>query len=193
MFFRPRLESRGCSLLAAFALFLVAGCSGQSADQALDKSLAAAGQQRTMVYPLAGKVVVDGLPPELGEEGETIILMLNDPARMDKPNVIGPYVKIGKTGEFSFRTYGTNDGLPPGKFIVTIAKLKKNRPKRDLVGPDGFHNLYNDPDRNQKENPDFNIDHQAPGKTDYVFDLKIAGRDEPPAAGPHALTHVHIR
>jgi hypothetical protein len=184
MSLQPRLASWGSSLLAAFAPVLVAGCSGgQTADQALDKSLAAVGEQRTTVYPLAGKVTVDGLPPELGQ-GERIIVMLEDPAKL---GTRGPYVAVDSTGEFTFRSYAAADGLQPGTYIVTIAKLRKNRAR--YVGPDGFQNLYNDPERNQQEYPDFKINHQAPGKTDYAFDLKIADRNAA-AAGPKALTRI---
>ena len=187
MFFQPRLASRGCRLLAAFALFLVAGCSGtQSGDQALDKSLAAAGQQRTKVYPLAGKLTVDGAPPEL-EQRERIILMLNDPAKLDPSPNLRPHVSVSATGDFSFQTYAADDGVKPGTYIVTFAKLTKKT--KGLVGPDGFHNLYNDAEQNQKEYPELKIEHQAPGKKDYAFDLRIAGRDEV-AAGPRALTRL---
>ena len=184
MSFQPRLASWECRLIAAFALLLVAGCSGgQTADQALDKSLAAVQQQRTTVYPLAGMVTVDGLPPQL-EPGERIIVMLEDPAKL---GIRGPYVAVDNTGEFTFRSYAAADGLNPGTYIVTFAKLRKKR--GGYVGPDGFHNLYNDPEKTQTEYPDFKIEHQAPGKKDYAFDLKIAGRDEV-AAGPRALTHI---
>jgi len=187
MFFRPHLASRGRRLLAAFVVLLVAGCSGtQSADQALDKSLAAAGQQRTKVYPLAGKLTVDGAPPEL-EQRERIILMLNDPAKPDTSPNLRPHVFVGATGDFSFQSYVANDGVQPGTYIVTFAKLTK-KPK-GLIGPDGFHNLYNDAERNQKEFPELKIEHQAPGKKDYSFDLRIAGRDEV-TAGPRALTQI---
>jgi hypothetical protein len=184
MSIQPRLASWGCRLLAAFAPLLVAGCSGgQSADQALDKSLAAVGQQRTTVYPLAGRVTVDGAPPQL-EPGERIIVMLEDPA---KPGTRGPYVPVDDSGEFTFQSYAAADGLQPGTYIVTFAKLRKKR--GGYVGPDGFHNLYNDPEKNQTEYPDFKIEHQAPGKKDYAFDLKIAGREAVPAT-PKALTHI---
>jgi hypothetical protein len=187
VFFRPRLASRGCRLLAAFALLLVAGCSGtQSADQALDKSLAGAGQHRTTVFPLAGKLTVDGLPPEL-ESRKTIIVMLNDPAKLDSPPGLRPHTSVGATGEFSFQTYVAHDGVEPGTYIVTFAKLRKRN--SSLVGPDGFQNLYNDAERNQQQYPELKIEHHAPGKKDYIFDLKIAGR-EPAEANSKALTRL---
>ena len=79
------------------------------------------------------------------------------------------------------------DLAQPGTYIVTFAKLTK-KPK-GFLGPDGFHNLYNDAERNQKEYPELTIQHQAPGKKDYYFDLRIAGRDEV-APGPKALTQI---
>jgi hypothetical protein len=187
MFFPPRLASRGRRLLAASALLFIEGCSGtQSADQALDKSLAAAGQERTKVYPLAGKLTVDGAPPELGPR-ETIILMLNDPAKLETSPNLRPHVSVSATGDFSFQTYTAADGVKPGTYIVTFAKLTK-KPK-GFLGPDGFHNLYNDAERNQQQYPELKIDHQAAGKKDYYFELTIAGRDEV-APGPRALTQL---
>jgi hypothetical protein len=181
----PRLPSPRGSLFVAFALLVVAGCSG-GADQALEKSLATNGYQRSTVYPLAGKLTVDGQPPEF-EEGDRIVAMLNDPAKLGTAPS-GHYVTVGKGGEFTFQTYAKDDGVPPGTYILTFAKLKVKK-RSSLVGPDGFHNLYNDAARNQKEYPDFKIEHQAPGKKDYVFNLQVAGRDEV-AAGPGALTRI---
>jgi hypothetical protein len=188
--FRPRLASPGCRLLAAFALLLVAGCSGtQSADQVLDKSLAGAGQHRTTVFPLAGKLTVDGLPPELGPR-EIIVVMLNAPAKLDTAAGLRPHASVDATGEFAFQTYVPHDGVEPGTYIVTFAKLTKK--KGGLVGPDGFHNLYNDAERNREQYPELKIEHQAPGKQDYLFNLKIAGR-EPADAGPKALTRLRAK
>ena len=188
MYFWSRPASRGYRLLTAFAVFLVVGCL-QSADQALDKSLAAAGQHRTTVYPLAGKLTVDGLPPER-ESRERIIVMLNDPAKLDTSPNLRPHVFVGATGDFSFQTYVANDGVEPGTYIVTFAKLAK---KRDgFVGPDGFHNLYNDPEKNQEEYPELKIDHQPPGKKNYEFKLQIAGRD-PVEPSSKSLTKIGNR
>jgi hypothetical protein len=148
--------------------------------------MATIGHQRTTVYPLAGKITVDGQPPEFAE-GDRIIVMLNDAAKLGTA-AIGPYVYVGKDGDFTFRTYGTDDGVPAGTYIVTFAKLKAKK-RSSLIGPDGFHNLYNDAEQNQKQYPELRIEHQPPGKKDYVFNLQIAGRDEV-VAGPKALTRI---
>ena len=191
MFLRPCRAIRGSSVLAVLlvtvlpiAVLLVAGCSsGQTANQAIDKALENAGQKREAVYPLAGKVTVDGMPPDLAER-EWIVMMLKDPAN---PQANGPFRLISRSGEFAFETFGKHDGVKAGTYIATFSKLKRGQQK-EYPGPDQFQNLYDDPDRNLKEYPELKIDHRPPGKKDYVFDLKIAGR-EAVAAGPNAVTH----
>jgi hypothetical protein len=183
--------SRRCGLLGGFVLLFVAGCSGSpSANQALQKSMDVSGFKREDVYPLAGKVTVDGLPPQVSDD-EKVVVALNDAAKPSSAALSGPHTIVGKDGEFAFKTYADGDGVKPGTYILTIAKLKAQR-KKGLVGPDGFHNLYNDAERNAKEHPEFKIDHKAPGKKDYVLDLKIAGV-EPVQPGAGALTHIVIR
>jgi hypothetical protein len=172
---------------AALSVILVASCARtQTSDKALNQSLAAAGKQRTTVYPLAGKLTIDGAPPQ-PEPGEFIIVMLNDPGQLDIPVSTRPHVTVSPTGEFAFRTNAADDGVAPGTYVVTFARLTKQEGK--FFGPDAFHNLYNDPEKNQTEYPELKIEHRAPGKKDYDFNLKIAGREES-AAGPKALTHI---
>jgi hypothetical protein len=177
------------SLLALCALPIVTGCSRSQGTRALDKSLASAGLTREKVYPLAGKLTVDGMTPQVGQR-EKIIAMLCDPANLDGPR-IGPRVTVDPDGHFVFRTYEGDDGIKPGTYIIIFAKLQVKKNK-GLVGPDGFLNLYNDPARNQKEHPDFKIEHQAPGKKDYTFDIQLAGH-ESAEPGPGALTQIVIK
>src|ERR1700691_2298113 len=101
----PLLPSPRCSLLAAFTLLLAVGCTGTAANQSLEKSMATIGHQRSKVYPLAGKMTVDGQPPDFAE-GERIIVMLNDATKLGTV-ATGPYMYVGKDGDFSFRTYET--------------------------------------------------------------------------------------
>ncbi len=75
--------------------------------------------------------------------------------------------------------------LPPGKYVMLFTQLGYN-PRRGFFGPDGLKNLYNDPDVNSKK-PELLIDHQAPGKTDYAFNLSVAGETPPAAPGPKAF------
>jgi hypothetical protein len=186
MFLRSCRAIRRSSALAVLfvTVLLVAGCSsGQATNQAIDKAFETAGQKREPVYPLAGKITVDGLPPDVAER-EWIVMMLKDPAN---PQANGPIRLISGSGEFAFGTFAKDDGVKAGTYIATFSKLKRGQQK-EYPGPDRFENLYNDPDRNLKEYPELKINHQSPGKKDYAFDLRIAGR-EAAAAGPNAVTH----
>ncbi len=62
------------AVLAALAVAGAAGCGGQSSEQAVDKALRMAGESRKTVFPLAGKVTIDGNAP-----GKT------DPRRLGSP------------------------------------------------------------------------------------------------------------
>jgi hypothetical protein len=184
-----RLNYQQLSLFAALALLISAGgCSGtQSADQALNKALETAGKNKETVYPFAGKVTIDGQPPKFENQSDRLVVMLNDPEKPDEPTRSKTHVDTNAQGEFNFNSYALGDGLRPGKYILTFAVLKNSR-KLGYLGPDQLHNLYNDPDKNAKI-PEFFIDHQAPGKRDYAFNLETAGKEEG-TPGPHALTSI---
>jgi hypothetical protein len=180
-----RVNSWPLGLVVVTALLAASGCSGtQSSGQALNNALGQAGMAKEPVFPFAGKVAIDGQPPKL-ERKQTLVVMLNDPNKLDAPSLRKKYVTTDEQGNFSFMTYTPNDGIKPGKYILTFAILTDAR-KFGLAGPDKLNNLYNDPDKN-KSIPEFAIDHQAPGKSDYSFNLAVAGK-ESGEAGPHALT-----
>jgi hypothetical protein len=175
------------ALLASSALLVSSGCFGsRSADQALNNALANAGQQKEPIFPLAGQVTIDGQPPIL-ERHEALIVMLTDPEKLDVPPTRRRYVETTSSGDFSFSTYEPQDGVKPGKYILTFAILRE-RGKFGLVGPDKLNNLYNDPDKNVNV-PELTIDHKAPGKSDYSFNLDVAGK-EAATPGPRAITRI---
>ncbi len=95
---------------------------------------------------------------------------------------------LNRTDLLVFSSYGIGDGVPPATYVVVFAVLTDKK-KHGYVGPDELKNLYNDPEKNEKI-PEFKIDHKAPGKTDYDFNLKVAG-NENPTPGPKALTSIH--
>ena len=175
------------ALIASSALLVSSGCFGsRSADQALNNALANAGQQKEPIYPLSGQVTIDGQPPHL-EKHEALIVMLNDPENLDAPPTRRRYVETTPSGDFSFSTYESQDGVKPGKYILTFAILRE-RGKFGLIGPDKLNNLYNDPDKSSNI-PEFTIDHKAPGKSDYSFNLEVAGK-EAVLPGPRAITRI---
>jgi hypothetical protein len=179
--------SLAAKLVVGIAIASVAtGCgsnSGPTAEQALQAQLKQANTQRQAVFPLAGRVTIDGKPP--GSDTNVVILMLNDIAHPEVPLKNRPYTSCEPSGNFSFSTYLGGDGIAPGRYVATFAQLTEG--KAGPLGPDQLKNLYNDPDKN-KDVPEFRIDHKEPGRKDYAFDLKLAGKDAVASPGKFALT-----
>jgi hypothetical protein len=185
-FSRPSICLTFCTAL--IAAFVLAGCGRQSSTQALDSALKQAGMHRESVCPLAGTITIDGLSPQFQKQADRLVVVLHDPDKLDTPVFQKVHVNATGTGEFAFTTYEKDDGVKPGKYIITFSVLER-RGKRGLLGPDKLKNLYNDPEKNEKLGPPFVIDHQAPGKSDYAFNLELAGK-EAATAGPHAVTEL---
>jgi hypothetical protein len=54
---------------------------------------------------------------------------------------------------------------------------------------DGLKNLYNDPEKN-KDDPNFRVEVAAPGRSDYEFNLTVAGKDPVAKPGQYAVTRI---
>jgi hypothetical protein len=185
--FMRRFASQMIGVVGSCAVFAAVGCSRtNSGNESLEALLKQTGQTRANLYALAGKVTIDGQPPHFVRP-QRLVVMLNDPTKPDLPAILRPCRECNDEGEFAFGTYTKGDGFPAGTFVVTFAVLKVTM--RGLLGPDQLMNLYNDPDKNAQI-PDFHIEHRAPGKTDYRFDLKIAGQQAVETPGPKALTEL---
>jgi len=185
------LKDHSRKIVWAFVAFLamggLIGCGPQSEEQRIDTELKRLGEARVKVYPFAGRVTIDGQPPKAAKARERTILMLNDLSKLDVPPNKRQFVVCGPQGEFAFSAYGAGDGIPPGKYVVTIGQYFYSK-KNGYTSPDLLKNLYNDPEKNAK-NPEFVIDHKDPGKSDYVFNLEIAGK-EAATPGPKAITEI---
>jgi len=141
--------------------------------------------KRANLAKFAGTVTIDGMPPEQGGDYRLFIL-LNDPEHLQK---LPPrYMEVAEDGRFEFMTYLAGDGVPVGKYVVEFAQLHLPRQRqrqgsgvaRTYVGPDKLKNLYNDPEKN-KDIQEFVVEVKEPGRTDYSFNLSLAGKD---AASP---------
>ncbi len=163
-------------------------CRFTQAQARIDGEMQRMGKTRDKVFPLAGRVLLDGQPANFKKASQKLIVMLNDPAHPEAPLGARPFVECGRDGRFTFNSYLEGDGVASGHYVVTFAQLTY-RKKRGHCGPDGLKNLYNDPDENAKV-AEFNIDHHVPGKTDYVFDLQVAGREPISSPGPKALVAI---
>jgi hypothetical protein len=163
------------------------GSGTQTAQQRLEQQYTDNPQlKRDSPAKFAGTVTVDGQPPE---KGSLIVVMLNDPKKPTRRNKRGLYAICTPEGTFEFSTFLKGDGADPGSYIVTFAKLHQ-RGRRGYFPPDELKNLYNDPDKNT-EKPEFHVELTPPGKTDYTFDLKVAGEKPVEKPGPNAMTEIH--
>jgi hypothetical protein len=114
---------------------------------------------------------------------------LYDPQKPESLKKAPIYAVCDEEGRFRFTTYGQGDGVPTGSYVALFAQLRMNTwGQMGYSSPDALKNEYNDPDRNEKI-PEFKIDVAAPGKTDYQFDLQIAGKDGT-SPGPRAITQI---
>jgi hypothetical protein len=122
-----------------------------------------------------------------------LYVLLTDPQHPEiRPRFV---TRCNDDGSFDFKTYLSGDGVPVGKYVVTFVQLHPKNPRvrqfgpaRLYIGPDGLKNLYNDPEKN-KDISEFVVSVQEPGRDDYKFDLKVAGRD-PAAPGRYATTKL---
>ncbi len=186
-------------LIFPFAIALaVSGCGRPSADQALEQAFKAnPTAQRVEVVKFEGTVAVDGLPPN--KPGTKFFIILNDPKDPQNPAKLPKLIGgCDDAGNFSFSTNGAHDGVQSCSYVVTFVQLHQpkallNRHASAVFNqPDELKNLYSDPDKNAA-NPAFNVEIKSPGRSDWRFDLTVAGKDAVLAPGPHAIAKLDYR
>jgi hypothetical protein len=178
----------GVTATLVVAALMIAGCGRrESADESLDRALKETNKTRDVTAKFAGKVTIDGQRPDL-QRGQSLVVMLYDPQKPPPNRQTMPRTaRCRPDGSFAFNTYGTDDGVPVGNYIILFAILKPA--KTGFHGPDGLKNLYNDPDKNDKI-ADYHLDLKPPGKSDWAFDLAVAGKEPVTSPGPHAATGI---
>ena len=132
----------------------------------------------------SGKVTIDGLSPEI-ERGKKLLVILYDQSQKDKSKP-PLFATCNADGSFSFFSYTANDGVPVGTYVVLFAELTASRSK-GLTQPDALKNLYNDPDKNIQDK-NLVVSVTSSGKTDYSFNLDIAGKEPVTTPGANAVT-----
>lgn len=205
---RTAFSSRGdlsiFLILSGLSLVFAAGCNRvQTADRAQQhqREIDPQFELPSTVAKFAGQVTVDGKPPK---PDCRLFVILNDPNHLDqtadgeRPDL---FVSCEPNGKFSFTTYGPNDGVLAGKYVVTFVELHRSRSRgRGFIAgrsvlpgpelyrqPDELHNLYNDPDKNAKIDQ-FVLDLQPPGHSHHDFNLAVAGKKPVDKPGPNAVT-----
>ena len=194
-------------LLVLLVAATVAGCTGsnrKTPEEQLDETFRNNPElKRLQLAKFQGHVTVDGQPPE---PDSNLFILLLDAEKFQDPKAPHYQTRVKESGDFAFSTYLTDDGVPVGKWVAILVDPRPGRTgangqrlggtglagggfMRQIGGADALKNLYNDPEKNLKD-PAFVINLQAPGITDQTFNLQVAGKDPPPAPGPHTVTKV---
>ncbi len=182
-----------------FAIALIAaGCGRPSAEKSLQQAFRDNPKaQRVELVKFEGTVTVDGQPP--GKPDTQLFVILNDPQHPEDPAKIPKLIGgCDDAGHFAFGTYTAHDGVEAGSYVVTFVQLHHpkgifgHRTQSLFKQPDELKNLYNDPDKNAKD-PQFKVELTPPGKTDWNFNLDVAGKDPVTTPGPHAMTKLDYR
>src|ERR1700734_455566 len=114
--------------LTAVLLFAVSlpGCTRRKTDkEAVDQFFTDNPKAKRMeVARFAGRVTIDGLPPEK-KPNTRLFILLADPAHFDR--LPTRRTEVAEDGSFSFTTYLAGDGVPVGKYVVEFAQLHAPR------------------------------------------------------------------
>src|SRR5262245_61668020 len=89
---------------SAWLLFALA-CTGCGAKE----------PQRLTVYPVSGKLTVNGRPAEKAEVTLRPLTDLNEPTKRS----VLPFARVEADGAFKIGTYLADDGAPAGEYAVT--------------------------------------------------------------------------
>ena len=166
----------------ALVCVVAVGCDARpSTAERLANAYKESGINPVPLYPLAGKVTVDNAAPASKSPRTSLLVVAYDTSRPDSLAADDTIVQAKPDGSFEF-----SGGLSPSKYVMLFAELQY-RPPRSFHGADGLNNLYNDPDVNAQKSQ-FVVDHQAPGKTDYEFNLAVAGETPPRPLGRRPLS-----
>jgi hypothetical protein len=174
-------------LLGVGLTLCVLGCSdSQVVSQRIKEQLAESKGNIVAVAKFAGKVTIDGEPPALPPRYVLVVILFDAKGKEAGHETIYQTI-CDKEGHFEFTRYSKGDGVPPGSYTVLFVELMHRLGDR-FTGADELKNLYNDPDKSP-----FQVELSPPGKTDWEFNLEVAGKDPVVTPGPHALTRLRKR
>jgi hypothetical protein len=171
---------------AALLMVLVVGvwgCGDRKTQERMKQQLAETKSSDAPVAKFSGKVTIDGEVPSVPAKFALVLILYSDKDVQPGHEKIF-HTACDKDGHFEFTRYSKGDGVPPGSYTVLFEELMARTGSR-FTGADQLKNLYNDPDKSP-----FHVDITPPGKTNWEFNLEIAGKD-PATPGPHAVTQIH--
>jgi hypothetical protein len=177
---------RVAAIGAACACLAAAGCNKQTSTEGRIKQASEEAHLTSVtLYPFAGRVTIDNQTPSLKIRREALVVMAYDASKPDASAEQQPFAVARDDGSFDFPA----GGLPAGRYVMLFAALDRKTKKKSTRVADGLNNLFNDPDVNGKKS-EFTINHEAPGKTDYLFNLNVSGETPRAQPGPKALTRI---
>ena len=109
---------------------------------------------RKEVFPVAGKITVDGKDP-----GAPVQVSCQNVDGMDTQNPTVSGCLTANDGSFALNTYETGDGVPAGKYVLTFVWSKWNPISNSFGGKDQLKGRYSDP---QKSEIRFEVDGSGP-------------------------------
>jgi hypothetical protein len=119
------------------------------------------------VYPVTGKVLVDGAP------AADCLVYLHRTFDDEHPRRVSPFCTTDETGAFSINSYSVGDGAPEGEYVVTLEwREKSGMFGQNHDGPDKFDGAYAKKDVNQGK-PGFVVKVGKEPLAIPTFDIKL--------------------
>ena len=98
------------------------------------------------VYPVKGKVLVDGKP------APDCMVHLNRTFDDTSDRKVAPYAVTDEKGEFQISSYVTGDGAPEGEYVITIEwRERSGLLKNNFDGPDRLDGAYANKEQNKSK------------------------------------------
>ena len=92
---------------------------------------------RKDVVPVTGQLQVDGQPP-----GSRVQIQAHPVGPADTEHPTYSSATSDPDGKFTFSTYETGDGLPPGSYRLTVSWQEFNAMSSGFSGPDKLNGRY---------------------------------------------------
>jgi hypothetical protein len=194
---RRRGHALGWTLVSLLAAAALPGCNRTGGPRTDEIEQVSKLPNKVPVAKFAGHVTVDGQPPSSGDS--RLFVILNDPQHLVPGGKT--YTGVDAQGDFAFTTYLPQDGAPIGKYIVTFVQFHRAPTGRksggglslsmaeEFAAPDELKNTYSDPEKNT-DNPNFVVEVASPGRTDYDFNLTVAGKEPVKTPGAYAAMRL---
>lgn len=94
------------------------------------------------VFPVSGKIAVDGKPPVRAEVRFHPATPLKDPGKRS----VEPYAYVQADGTFRIGTYLSDDGAPPGEYkVLLVWPTITVEGGEEVAGPDRLHGRFSNP------------------------------------------------